>query len=163
LVALMGGRIWTESRMGHGSTFHFTAQFGRVLPGSSPAFARAGPPQPARLEGMPVLVVDDNETNRLILQEILVNWRMQPGLADSGPAALACMKEAAEAGHPFPLVLLDAMMPGMSGFDLAGELQAHPELAGGTILMLSSAGGEADSARCRELGIAAYLLKPFKR
>jgi CheY-like chemotaxis protein len=110
-----------------------------------------------------VLVVDDNATNRRILEEMLTNWGMKPIIVDSGWAALAEMERAAGAGRPIPLALLDAMMPEMDGFDLAEQIKQRPELAQATIMMLSSAGQRGDAARCRELGIAAYLTKPIKQ
>jgi CheY-like chemotaxis protein len=113
------------------------------------------------LQGLPVLVVDDNATNRCILEEMLLRWRMTPTLAASGRAALAELEGAKEKGKPFPLVLTDAQMPEMDGFALAERIKQNPELAGATILMLTSVGHRGDAARCRELGIAAYLTKPI--
>jgi PAS domain S-box-containing protein len=159
LVGLMGGRVWLESAPGRGSTFHFTARFG--VPAEEPQPAR--PPEPPALHGLRVLVVDDNATNRRILEEMLTNWRMRPVAAGSGREALERMREASAQGEPFPLILLDAMMPGMDGFSLAKEIQRHPELGGATVMMLSSSGWSADSTRCRELGLAAYLMKPVKQ
>jgi PAS domain S-box-containing protein len=159
LVALMGGRIGVESTPGRGSTFHFTVRFG---------LADAVRPTPAqapnlRLDGLPVLVVDDNATNRRILEEVLRNWRMRPTVADSGPAALAVLWQAAGEGEPFPLVLLDAHMPAMDGFSVARQVRRSPELSVATIVMLTSAGWPDDAARCRELAIDAYLMKPLKQ
>ena len=112
---------------------------------------------------MPVLVADDNETNRHILAEMLANWRMGPTAVGGGFAALAELKRAAGAGEPFPLVLLDAVMPDMDGFAVAREIRHDPALAGATIMMLSSADGAGEVARCRELGIAVFLRKPVKQ
>ena len=159
LVALMGGRVWVESEAGKGSTFHFTA---RLSVRKDPGVTR-DPAGPTLLDNLPVLVVDDNATNRLILEEILTKWRMRPRAVADGPSALAEMKRAAAAGDPYALVLADAMMPGMDGFTLLEQIKAHPELARSTLMMLSSADQSGDVARCRRLGVNAYLMKPIKR
>jgi two-component system sensor histidine kinase/response regulator len=158
LVAMMGGRIWVESEPGRGSRFHFTARFGLHIDAApKPSMERVD------VKGLSVLVVDDNATNRRILEEILLNWGMKPTVVDSGKAALAEMKLHAADGQPFMLALLDAMMPEMDGFALAEQIQQHPELARATVMMLSSAGQPGSSVRRRELGIAAYLTKPIKQ
>jgi signal transduction histidine kinase/CheY-like chemotaxis protein/HPt (histidine-containing phosphotransfer) domain-containing protein len=155
LVEMMGGRLRVESEVGKGSTFHFPARFG-LQQGPEAAF-------PVSLRDLPVLVVDDNATNRLILEELLTRWHMKPTVVDSGPAALAEMKRAAAAGEPFSLLLSDTMMPGMDGFMLAEQIRQQPELAQATLLMLSSSDQQKDAARCRNLGIAGYLIKPVKQ
>jgi two-component system sensor histidine kinase/response regulator len=159
LVAMMDGRIWVESEVGVGSTFHFTARFG--LSKASPERALIAPLD--SLMDLPVLVVDDNATNRRILQEVLTNWRMRPTLAASGAEALAALEQARRDDAPFALVLLDAMMPEMDGFTLAERILQRPELAQNTLMMLSSADQYRDAARCRELGLAAYLTKPVRQ
>ena len=112
---------------------------------------------------MPVLVVDDNATNRRVLEEMLTNWRMRPTMAHSGNAALAAMKRAKDAGEPFALVLLDVQMPEMDGYAVADQINQDPELAGTKIILLTSISRGSDIDRYRELDIAACLAKPIKQ
>ncbi len=158
LVKMMEGRLWVESDPGQGSTFHFTAHFG--LP---KAHRQSEPRKTINLQGMRVLVVDDNSTNRRILDAMLRRWMMLPALAKGGEAGLALLEENAALGKSFPLVLIDAQMPGMDGFTLAEKIKQNPKLAGATVMMLTSAGQRGDAVRCRELGISAYLIKPIRQ
>lgn len=158
IVELMGGHLWVESEEGKGSVFHFTARFS---PSKSSTTA-PGSTEPLSLRDLAALVVDDNATNRRIVEEMLVAWGMRPAMADGGWTGLASMEQAMNAREPFPLVLIDACMPDMDGFSLAERIKQNPALAGSTIMMLTSAGRHGDAARCRELGIAAYLHKPIK-
>ncbi len=156
LIELMGGRIWVESAVGQGSSFHFTAHFGLARGRAEPLAAR-----PSDLDNLAVLVVDDNATNRRILEEMLTNWHMRPTVVASGDAALNEMQRAFAGGEPYALVLLDVMMPGMDGYTLVRRIQEHLEYAGATIMMLSSA--EGSMARGGDLRIAASLMKPIKQ
>jgi two-component system, sensor histidine kinase and response regulator len=158
LVNLMGGDIWTESKPGLGSTFHFTARFE-----INPDHGEAPAPATDALNGVKVLVVDDNASNRKILSTILERWGMRVSTAASGDEALKWITEALDAAVPFPLVLTDLHMPEMNGFSLVEkirELEGAPKAA---LMMLSSGGQRGDAARCDKLGIAAYLTKPIRR
>jgi len=159
LVSLMGGGIWVESKAGVGSTFHFTA----ALAAGSPPVESAPPLTLAKLRGMSVLVVDDNATNRLLLEEILTLWEMRPTIVDGGEAALLALERAQARRQPFQVVLLDAQMPGMDGFTLAQRIQGKTELTATTVMMISSVGQQGDARRCHELGVATYLTKPVRQ
>ena len=159
LVELMGGRIGAESQPGRGSTFHFTARFGL---GKDTPTAEAQEKR-EQLESLPVLIVDDNQTNRRILEEMLRNWRMIPETAPNGKSALSALERAADAGNPFRLVLSDVNMPEMDGFDLFETARSHPPYGDVPFILLTSAARPGDVARCREIGVAAHLIKPVKQ
>lgn len=156
LVQMMGGDLWVESEPQKGSVFHFTCRVRR---------AAAEDPQAihiARLsfKNVPVLVVDDNSTNRRILQDMLTNWEMRPILAESGESALVAVSTLDNTGASLPLAVIDACMPEMNGFDLAERMVQNPALRNTAIIMLTSSGQPGDAQRCRELGFAGYLTKP---
>jgi len=155
LVEMMGGRIWLESEPGRGSTFQFNVCLG-LASGSK---ARLAHRPPESLQGLKALVVDDNATNRRILEELLTNWQMEPIVVASGPAALAALQE-----HPdIDLILLDGQMPAMDGFQLAAEVRSQRVCESAIIMMLTSAERPADAARCRALGLSAFLTKPVSQ
>ncbi|MEO8256548.1 MAG: response regulator [Acidobacteriota bacterium] len=158
LVQLMGGRLWVESEVGAGSTFHFTARFTPGLAAAPPAVVDA-----VELRDVRALIVDDNATNRLLLEEMLRGWGMARQSASSTAEALASLRTAYQAGKAFGIVLVDVQMPGADGFALAEAIKSDHTIAGTTIVMLTSAGQPGDAARCRRLGVAVYLTKPIKR
>ncbi|HZU42066.1 MAG TPA: response regulator, partial [Terriglobales bacterium] len=156
LVEMFGGRLWLDTAVGRGSTFHFTVQLGRAAPSTWPA-----PLSAPELQGVPVLIVDDNQTNRRVLELMLAEWKMSPTSVDGGDVALQEIRRAAQSGNSYRLLLVDARMPKMDGFMLIQNLQQDPALTAPAIIMLTSGEQYGDAARCRELGVAAYLMKPI--
>jgi len=158
LVRLMGGRIWVESESGQGSTFHFTVRLAvQDKPVRVPVESR-----PEQLRDVTALIVDDNYTNREVLRGMLTRWGMRPTAVDGGREALKELEIAKSAGRPYELILSDGRMPEMDGFELAEHIKKDPKVVGGTVMMLTSSGQLGDAARCRELGISAYLMKPVR-
>jgi two-component system sensor histidine kinase/response regulator len=158
LVQIMGGKIWVESEVGQGSTFHFTVVMRPSKDLKSKTRARR-----ADLEGLRTLIVDDNATNRRILEEVLLSWHMKPATASSAAAAFAMLKKAHASGEPFVLVLLDCVMPETDGFGLAEQIQRDDALTQTPLIMFSSTGQGSVAARCREMGLVGYLTKPIKQ
>ncbi len=158
LVALMGGRITVESQPGRGSTFGFTARFGRQPHQPEPVAC-----SPVLLRNLHVLLVDDNVTNRRILEEWLRGWQMEPAAVGDGLAALDALWAAAAAARPFALVLLDARMPDTDGLSLAVKIRRRRELSAARIILLTSGDRPRDPALARELRIDAHLLKPVQQ
>jgi two-component system sensor histidine kinase/response regulator len=156
LIEMMGGRVWLDSEAGRGTTFHFTARFGNAGAG----IARPASLDPSILDNMRVLVVDDNATNRQILETTLGYWRMKPSSAAGAEHAIRLLNEAQAGGTPFGLMVVDCHMPDIDGFMLVEWIQRLPALNGLVIVMLTSGGQRGDALRCKELGIAAYLIKP---
>ncbi len=158
LVELMGGHIWVESKVGEGSTFSFTAGF-RVQAEA------AGPIQqlPGGIQGLKTLVVDDSAANRRILEETLSRWGASVTAVENGKRGLRELRKAGESADPYRLIMIDSRMPVMDGFELVGRLRGAEDIAAATVMMLSSDRRTRDLARCRELGITGYVVKPIKQ
>ena len=159
LVKLMGGAIWLESEEGRGSTFHFHVPLPPVPTGIDV------PEQNCEigLEGLSVLVVDDNAVNRRILQEMLVHWGCKAVLADGGQEALFQLRKAQDRNEPFGLILTDAQMPVMDGFMFIEEVRSSSSHRPPAIMMLTSIDHGEAIQKCQDLGISAYLTKPVRR
>ena len=158
-IDLMGGRIWVDSTPGHGAQFHFTV----VAKAAHKDLEVSAPPSPEVFQGVKALVVDDNRTNQRILYDMLARWAMYPVAVDGGEPALAALRLARDNGEPFTLLITDMHMPELDGFALVEKIRQSPDLATPTIVMISSAGQQGDAERCKELGVAAYLLKPVRQ
>ena len=150
LVELMDGRMWVESEVGRGSTFHFTAAFARPHATAVESEAR----QPKALDGLRVLVVDDNATNRRILEAMLGSWHMKPHPVSDARSAMAKLREAS-AAEQFHVVIADSQMPGVDGFALARRIKRDQRLRDIRVVLLTSAGRSGDAERSRRIGVDA--------
>ena len=160
LVRMMGGKIWVASDVARGTQFHFTVLMG-IADANAIEVGSIAPPE--ILRGLKVLVVDDNRTNRRILEGMLRRCDMKPTLVEGGVEALTQLSTARATAEPYALILTDMHMPMMDGFSLVERIRQRPELSTATIMMLTSASHRGDAARCHELGVAAYLLKPIRQ
>jgi signal transduction histidine kinase/DNA-binding response OmpR family regulator len=163
-VEMMGGEIHLESpnnrqsKGGPGSIFHFTVCFEL----SRSKGVRVPLPKPQDLSGMPVLILDDNTTNRILLQKMITSWGLVPTMTAGGKEAIDCFNKAFDSGTPYPLMILDMQAPEFDGFDVAKIIKDAPSGKDVRIIMLSSSGQRGDGDRCKEIGISGYLLKPIK-
>jgi len=158
IISLMGGQLNLKSTVGEGSTFSFTIDVPAIYEEKS-----SEPRNSTQIRGMNVLVADDNKTNQKILQEMLQNWGMQPTVVASGKDALLELERASIASKPYALAILDVQMPDMDGFKLVENMRQNPERLPATVMMLTSAGKRGDAAKCRELGITSYMMKPVSQ
>ena len=157
LVQMMDGRIWVESQEGVGSTFRFTI----TLQISDKRLADFAPVPIDVLDGLNILAVDDNETNRLILQDILKNWHITATVVSDGETALELMQKAHQSQSPFDLVLLDAQMPQMDGLQLVQRIRETPAIAEYKLIMLTSLDDQEYIDQVRDLGVRTILRKPI--
>ena len=156
LVDLMGGRIWVESQLGQGSTFHFIVCMG--LATDAGAEEQDNQHLLEAIRGVSALVVAENATSRLILEQTLLRWSMRAETAASVPEALTKIHKAVERGQKFQVVVADAILPGIDGLTLANWVKSG-SLAGPVILMLSAVERHTAAVRCQEAGVLC-LEKP---
>ena len=159
LVRMMAGNMWVESEPGRGTKFHFTLP---LVPAAEPVTTGPGDPFD-QLRGIKVLIVDDNATNRRILELMLKRWGMLPRSVKSGAEAIVELLTASASGQQYELIITDVLMPGMDGFSFVERVRQEPKLSTAKIMMLTSAGQRGDAARCEELGISAYAMKPVRQ
>jgi PAS domain S-box-containing protein len=159
LVQMMGGHMWVESEAGQGTEFHFTLP---LVPAAGPVKTADGA-RSDLLQGVKVLIVDDNHTNRRILEMMVKQWGMVPTSVEGGAEAIVKLLAACAARHQFGLIISDLLMPEMDGFAFIERVRDEPKLSTAKIVLLTSAGRRGDSARCEELGISAYAMKPVRR
>lgn len=157
LVELMGGQIGINSVEGKGTTFWFTARFKKQLLELVTAKQSS-----TSLNGLHALIVDDNATNRKIISHQLSSWGMTHDEADSGSRALELLRAANVNETTYDIAILDLMMPGMDGFELARTIRADSEIPRIEMVLLTSFGQRGDGATARQAGISAYLTKPVR-
>jgi two-component system, sensor histidine kinase and response regulator len=159
IVQQMGGRIWVDSEAGNGSEFHFLVD----LEIGSPEDVVSPPLDSSRLTGLRILIVDDNATNRRILETMCLNWQMLPTCVGDAHTALELLRKAARQGPAYDLVITDASMPDVDGFTFADHIHQDSAIRSTLVMMLTSLDRMGDASRCDELGIKSYLIKPVKQ
>ena len=158
LAELMQGRIWAESIVGEGSTFHCAVRLGIKCGAKMPCLPRS-----INLHGLRSLAVDDHPINRKILVETLSSWNAHVTAVGDGHQAVTALRQAAESSHPYGLLLIDCRMPGMDGFQVVDAIRRSDLAAGLTIIMMASDHWADDIARTYDLGLNGYLTKPIRR
>ena len=158
LADMMGGQLRVDSKVGCGSTFHFSAKFD-----PAPAALPAPISKSIKVNNVPVLLVDSNATSRRTTLDALINLGLNVTVAEDEVSAATSIERAIAAGEIYPLAILDMHMPLMDGFEMTKRIRRYPEASRTKLIMLSSAGQRGDALRCKELGIAAYLSKPVQQ
>jgi two-component system sensor histidine kinase/response regulator len=158
LVQMMGGQITVQSEVDAGSKFSFTLR----LPKGDPPQERVQR-RPDEVAGMSVLIVDDNDTNRHILDKMLTAWGMIPISTSDADAALSVLRERHASDHPVQVILTDVHMPGTDGFELVQQVRGIESIADTPVIVLTSGAGSGDASRCRDLRVLAHLMKPVKQ